>query len=36
MMAMKLDQILAEALALPVDERERVAAKLLASLPSSI
>jgi hypothetical protein len=32
-MATKVDHLLADALALPADERARLAAKLLASLP---
>jgi hypothetical protein len=34
-MAMKREQVLAEALALPTDERAKLVSKLLASLPAS-
>ena len=33
--AMKAEQLLAEALSLPVEERVRIAAKILASLPKA-
>lgn len=34
-MAMKSDQVLAEALALPTEERAKLVSKLLASLPAT-